>query len=539
MATATKKKSDIKELLKGETLISEAYITGLFWNKPEQYAFYPEEKISHKMFFNPVWEFYFGLGRYMYAQKGVNVFDEISVVKHIKELGLEVKYEKYGGYDTVKEIAEEVEGFEENTDAYYGEIKKYNMLKNCHNLFGEQVLKKTDKYDYKQMTKEELYEFWLDKVNRLGLDGDAKFEEHYLLSGLHKEIEDWNNNPDIGLEFHNSKHMSNICTGWDFGNLYIYGGFGGSGKTSFTFAKVIMSCILNNEKLLIIANEQSIREFRKLAVTTALGLMKEYFKRQKLNEGGFTDEDMEKLKRAADFLQNMVKDEDGNINEKLIVFVFMEDYVMSQVKKIVRHYSNRGYKSVIVDTAKPSEDAGAMARWERFTEDFKELYKLCRTNGGGLNLRLWVSVQLVDTAQSRKFLDENAFGDSKKIKNEASVVFMGRHCHDDEYSGGDNEITAWINIPYSEALENDPFIDVEYDDQGNPKPYQKREFKLERYYEKDGKKFPNTYFVLFTPKNRRGVDNKGGQPCLVFRVNLNNNTWTECGFCYISNDRQY
>jgi hypothetical protein len=248
---------------------------------------------------------------------------------------------------------------------------------------------------------------------------------------------------------------------------------------------------------------------------------------------------MTKLRNAAEFLEQMSADEEGNINENLVVFVFMEDYVMSQVKKIVRHYSNRGYKSVIVDTGKPSEDAGSMQRWERFTEDFKDLYKLCRPNGGGLNLRFWVNVQLVDTAQSRKFLDENAFGDSKKIKNEASVVFMGRHAHDTEYAGGSDEVSAWMNVPYTEALDDDPFFEIEYDDQGNPKPYQKKWFKLERYYEKDGKKFPNTYFFLFTPKNRRGVDNKGGQPILVMRVNLNSNTWIECGWTYIANDRQY
>jgi hypothetical protein len=541
MATTTKKKTDaVKDKLKEETVISEAYLCGLFWNTPEQYLFYPEDKINRKMFFNDIWEFYFGLGKYMKVDKGINVFDEISVAKHIKELGLEAKYERFGGFDAIKEVMEEVEGLEENLDAYYMEIKKYNLLKNLHDLFGDKVLKKTEKYDYKALNKEELLTLWLDKVNQLALDGDAKFEEHYLLSGLKKDIHEWNENPDIGLEFYHSKLMTNICTGWDYGNLYIYGGFGGSGKTSFTFAKVIMSCIANKEKLLIIANEQGIKEFKKLAIATAFGLMKEYFKRQKLNEGGFTEEEIEKLKNAADFLEQMAKGEDGVVNEKLIVFVFMEDYVMSQVKKIVRHYSNRGYKSVLVDTGKPSEDAGSMARWERFTEDFKDLYKMCRPNGGGLNLRMWVNVQLVDTAQGRRFLDENAFGDSKKIKNEASVCFMGRHLWDSEYAGGSDEVSAWMNIPYSEVLEDDPFFEIEYDDNGNPKPYQKKWFKLERYYEtEDGKKFPNNYFLLFTPKNRRGTDNKNGQPVLIMRINLNNNTWTEVGWCYIANDRQY
>lgn len=526
------KKADYLVKAQEEVLISEAYLTGLFWSNPEQYAFFPEEKINRKTFLNPVWGFYFGLGMHMYKE-GIRVFDDISIMKHVKDINAEAVFDKYGGFDTVNEVMEEVEGRLENLDAYYANIKKYRLLCDLSDLFGSQVFKKSDKYDYRSLDKETLFTFWMDKVNKLGLDGDAKYDEHFLLDGLEEDIIEWSESPDIGLPFYNSPLMTKISTGWDFGNLYIYGGFGGSGKTSLTFNKVIMSCIENQEKLLIIANEQGIKEFKKLLIATALGIKKEYLKRQRLNEGEFTDEENKKLEAAVKWVREFSKD-----NNKLVAFVFMEDYVMKDVKKIIRHYSNRGYKSVLIDTGKPSESAGDKQRWEIFTDDFKELYKMCRPNGGGLNLRMWVNVQLADTALGRRFLDEAAFGDSKKIKNEASVVFMGRNVWEDEYEGGDKEIKVFKWVKKGSEEDDNPFSEDAKGDNGFD--LKKKEFVLKRFYEdKHGNQHPNQYLLLFTPKNRRGTDQKGGQHVLVLQSNFNNNSWYEIGWCTIHNDRNY
>ncbi|MEK5036226.1 replicative DNA helicase [Paenibacillus sp. FSL R7-0302] len=535
MATKTKAGSNVKsdkylDIMREEVLIPEAYLTALFWNNPEQYIFYPEEKINTKTLLNTPWAFYFGLGRKM-QQAGVKIFDDISIMKHVKELNVMERFEKYGGFDTVREVMEEVEGFEPNLEAYYSEIKKYAMLRNLGGLFGDKVYEKNGKYDYHKIDKEDLYLYWFDKVNQLGLDGDAKFEEHFLLEGLDEDIEEWDATPDIGLPFYNSSRMTKICTGFDYGNLYIYGGFGGSGKTAMSFNKVVMSCIENEEKLLIIANEQGIKEFKKLLLTTALGIKKEYLYRQRLNEGSFTEEEKRKLSNAIEFIKAFSKQGEDKNNSKLVALVFMEDYIMGDVKKIIRHYANRGYKSVMIDTGKPSDGNAAQARWEVFTEDFKELYKLCRPNGGGLNLRMWVNVQLADNALTRRFLNEHAFGESKKIKNEASVVFMGRNVWDDEYEGGDSEIKAWN---YRPKTKDDHF--AEEDERG----YVKEEFTLKRFWtDEKGNTYPNQYYLIFTPKNRRGRDNKGGQPVLIMQSNFNNNSWHEVGWCHIHDDRNY
>jgi hypothetical protein len=516
MSKESKMPKKVKEKLQKEIMISEAYFTALFFNNPDLYNFYPEDKINTKTFQNPSWGFWFGLGRYMYIEKKVKIFDDISVIRYVKELGLESKYEEYGGFETIEEVMIEVKDKEENIETYYNDIKKYSLVYSLVSLFGEKVLVENDKYNYKTMSKNQLHLYWNDKVNQLGIDGDNKYDEHDLLKGLKEDIIRWNMNPAVGLPFYKSPQMTKISTGWDFGNLYIFGGFGGSGKTSMSFNKVIMSCIAEQEKLLILANEQGIDEFKKMLIITAMGLTKNTFDRQRMNEGNYTDDEMSKMEKAVEWVEEISGGED---NEGLIKFVFMEDWIMEDVKKVVRHYSNRGYKSVMVDTGKPSEGDKAKARWEQFTDDFKDLYKLTRPNGGGLNLRMWVNVQLADTSLRSRFLDEYAFGESKKIKNEASVVFMIRAIWADEYEGGNNELEVykWVHDP------SHPFADKK-------SGMYKKEFKLEK---------GNIYYVMFTPKNRRGRDNKTGLDCLVLQPNFNNNTWYEVGYTTIYNDRNY
>ncbi|MWV44840.1 replicative DNA helicase [Paenibacillus sp. HJL G12] len=495
-----------KEKLSREVVAAEGYLTGLFWRNPDNYNFYPEEKINYKSFLNPVYGFYFSLGRKL-SEKGIKVFDDISVSQVVNETNTGNAYGKYGGYQTMNELSSEVKDKDENLDAYYSEIKKYNLIVGLIGYLGERVITNEGKYNYKKMSKEQLHTYWNDKILQLGIDGDNKYDEHYLLEGLDDEINDWDENPTVGLPFYESKRMTKITTGWDYGHVYMYGGFGGSGKTSFTVNKVIMSCIANKEKLLVIANEQSIGEFKKMLMITAMGVgTKEYVDRQKLNEGGFSDQDKAKLHKAKQWIYDLCEG-----NEKLITFVFMENYIMEDVKKLVKHYAARGIKRMIIDTGKPSEGDASMARWERFVEDMKEVYKLARPNGGGLNLAVWVNVQLADTALKMRFLNEYALGDGKKIKNEASVLILGRFMWDDEYEGGKHEllVNQWDDF-------TGDYID---------KP-----MKREKGHQ---------YYLLFYSKNRRGADNKTGQKVLVLKPYFGINTWYEVGFTTVYDDHNY
>ncbi|QNR65405.1 hypothetical protein IAQ67_16045 [Paenibacillus peoriae] len=498
--------SNWKEKLSKEIVAAEGYLTGLFWRNPDNYNFYAEDKINFKSFMNPAYGYYFTLGRKM-NEKGIKIFDDISASSVVNETNTAHNYDLFGGFETINELASEVRDKEDNLDAYYREIKKYNLISKLIEYFGERVITDDGKYNYKKMSKEQLHTYWNDKILQLGMDGDNKYDEHFLLEGLDEEILDWDENPTVGLPFFESKRMTKITTGWDRGHVYMYGGFGGSGKTSLTVNKVLMSCIQHKEKLLVIANEQSISEFKKALIVTAMGVgTKEYVDRQKLNEGNFSPEEKEKLRKAVAWVKNLCEGD-----EKLITFVFMENYIMDDVKKLIKHYAARGIYRLVIDTGKPSEGDASMARWERFVEDMKTIYKLARPNGGGLNLAVWVNVQLADTALKMRFLNEYALGDGKKIKNEASVLILGRFMWDDEYEGGKHELL--IN---------------QWDDFTNS--YIEKPMKREKGIQ---------YYLLFYSKNRRGADNKTGQKVLVLKPYFGINTWYEVGFTTVYDDHNY
>ena len=500
--------------LKDDAYVAESLLTALFWRFPEYYSTHNDEKINCTHFLNPIWAFYFHVGRQL-ANKGLVVFDDIATHKLIQEVGQAEKYQEYNGYFTINELMTEVEGSRENFDGYYDEVMKYGALKALFKKFGEIIVKDKSniKYDYKKMTIDQLHAYWLDGVNQPFKDIGNKHDAQPLLKGLKERIRKWSNQPKVGLPFFQSKRMTDICVGWDFGHITLNGLHSGKGKTTMTVAKVIMSCINNNEKLLVIANEQDIDEFAQaLIITVAGNVTKDYVHRQRFLKGDFTDEEFAKMDKAAEWVEKQTGD-DG-----LIQFEFMESYTIDNVRKLLIYWANRGYRSVIIDTGKPGENIGSMKRWERFALDMTELYKIVRPNGGGLNLRAWVNVQLADDAVTMRYLDETALGDSKKIKNECSVVFLHRPIWDDEYAGGANAVQCYNWIP-------DPF--------GGSTPVKKEFYLDEEYTDDQGKTWKNNYVFTFTPKNRRGQSNDTGLDVLVQNVNFNGNSWHEVGWAKI------
>lgn len=530
----------VAEKFREEIYPSEAYLTGLFWSHPELYDSHSTNDLNRQTFTNSIWGFFFGLGRFL-SDSGVKIFDDITVYKYVTDMNVNEKYKEYGGYQTIQEISKEVKGKFDNVDAYLREVKKYEMVRYLHGLFGDKVLTEEQKYNYHIMNKDQIYNFWLDKINRVALQ-ESKFEEANLLDGLKEALDEWDKDPSVGLEFFDSKRMTETTCGWDYGHIYIYGSFGGRGKTSFTFNKVVMSCITNQEPLLIIANEQDIEDFQKMLLITTMGNItkpEESFDRTRINEGHFTEDEREKLDEAVVKILEITEGDAA-----IVKFVFLNTFTMDNVRHIATYYAQRGYRSMIIDTGKPSDNLNGMQRWERFAEDFKVLYSIIRKNAGGLDMRCWVNVQLADTALNHRFLNEYAFGDSKKIKNEASVVMMGRPLRDDEFAGGSSPVEVYNWIPEHEMNKIDEFNEAkEVESRGKVK-FSKHTFTLDKYYKgqrKDGTTYEsfNNYYVIFTPKNRRGRDNNTGLDCIIMRADFNKNVWKEIGFASIQRDYNF
>lgn len=520
-----------------ESYNKEAMLVGILWNRPDLFDIYNEEKLNKKTFGNAIWAFYMGVARKLHRD-GFQVFDDISVQGVVSELKLEDKFEKYGGYALIEELMEENKGKEDNFEGYYDEVKKYALLREYYRLFGEKVIEITDKYNYKNLTRNEISMYWNDRLNNIDIEhNETSIVAYNLLADLDSFVEELDINPDLGMPFYRGRKLTDIINGWDYGTLSIIGAFSGNGKSSFVMEKLIMSCIVEKQKLAIIANEMDLAQYRKMLLITIMGTemyekFKEHFgdqrirfNRKSINKGNFTEEEKTKLKFAIQWIREKISDsETGEMNESLIKLIPLEEYTMDNVEKVVKKFARRGYQRWVVDTAKPSEGGGNKERWRVFVEDFDRLYKLARKDGGGLNLAMFATVQQADTYVGKYWLNEQCLADGKKIKNVADLVWHLRPVHPQEYEGGANELEVINWIRKSEDMfNNDEGVDDDVSfqtDDGTTLMKQKVTLK-------QGK----VYYLLFTSKNRRGMTNLTGLDVLVLEVDFNANRWKEIGYC--------
>jgi len=494
------------DILFKEPYPSEALLVGLFYNNPKLYYLYPEDKLNTRYFGNKNWKFWFGLGRHLF-NKGAIILDDLTIMQGVQELKCNNRYEKYGKYEVIDELIEETKNKQNNFNLYYNEVKKYSLLRNLRELFGDKVIDQDGRYDYKKMNINQIRIWWQDKLNENLIATDTPILEYDLLDGLEEFIEDIDKNTDMGLPFYNSKRLTDTTNGLPFGTVALLTGFSGSGKTSFAFEKYIISCIEHSERLAIIANEMGIKAYKKLLFITVMGIelyekFKEFeekskgFNRKNINKGNFTPEEKEKLYSAIEYINNKTKS-----NKSLIKFIPMNDYSRDNLERVIRHYAHRNYRRILIDTAKPTEN-DTKDRWRTFVEDFDLIYNLAKPDN--LNLQILCTAQAADEYIKQRFLNELCIGDGKKIKNVIDLTMHMRALWDSEYEDGKNEIEVYKFIP--NAFGDGYTID---------------KFKLPR---------DKIYYLLFVSKNRSGETNSTGLDVLVYHINFNTNRWVEVGW---------
>lgn len=484
--------------------INEAYFIGLLWSDPyNNYGEY-KDSISQNEFIHEVWGFYFELGRLMY-EDGIQNFDDITVHTKVKDYNVQDDFDKYGKMKTVYDAIDIVGDYIENIDYYYETIKRNYVIRQLFLLFGNKIFIKKGNYDFNEMNREQLTRYWNDKINQISLDNVNQYETEDLYIDGDEFLRRLEEDSSEMLPFYKSTLMNSITQGIPRGHVFMFGGFGNSGKSSWVVERFVMSCIENNEKMIIVLNEEDAQSFRQKVV---LSIMFHEFHtgidRRRMVNGQLQDGDKEKIRKAFDRMHELM---DGN--EAQIKVVYMEKYVMSDLEKIVRFWANRGYHNLLIDTHKVSDDSHHDKRWETFVEDMKSIYRLTRENAGGCNLRTWVNFQLADSAIRNRFLTFDAIGEGKASKNEASTVMMFRPIWSDEYTGERRELECYK---------------LKKNKNGN---YDKEYFTLEK-----GK----TYYLLFTPKNRTGSNTDNGLPVLVVEPEFNFNHFKEIGWTFVAKD---
>lgn len=440
--------------------------------------------------------FYIGLCERLLA-KGIEVIDEVSFASEVADIPqLNDKYIEMGGYTTIKELKNIVDI--RNADSIMDDWIKWNLVSTYKEKGILDLTKHWDKI--LKMKSNQVLEYIEYQINDIDLNtsSDIVFED---LSYTDKEIEDLEKGINIGIQYSKHSPLLNYLTlGVAKSNIYLYGGFTNSGKSSFIFENMILNMVEDKVKCCVISNEQKSDAFKVLLQEHILTEKLDYWKlpRKKIRMGKFTDEDRAMMKKAKEIAKKEY--------DPYLKFVKIFDYDTNQVNKIVKKMSKVGTEVFFYDTFKVGDTSGE-AVWQKLLEDSKELFKTTSKH----NIAMIMSVQLALAFKNKiRFLDESVLSNGKQI---AEVVETGVYMRDiwqDEFNGEAHDIK-----PYRQKKDS------------NGKFTSERE---EITLDKDKK-----YKIMFLSKSRS--DENG--IALLYEFNGAWNKWVEIGRCRPTTKNNY
>ncbi|PWT35099.1 replication protein [Limosilactobacillus reuteri] len=493
---ATKKKKEAKDkfvksqfyqkLLKEKSIIESQLVFSLF-SDPESLLDY---ELSLDDFSNQTWKFYFFILKELVEKRQLKVMDSVSVTAYIQSKGdsFTAAYETRGGYETIERGMEIVES--DNIDSYFNELQRYKTLLKLTE-YGFPI---EEKWNSVQKMSLEMLDDYLE-----GLVAQAFVNSQMggdRVEDMFADVDAMLNEADKGIARGlplASPLMDSIQNGLALGNITMLGANSGVGKTFLTTLLHIISCIKEEEQLLIIANEEE--KSRYVQGLLAARINKQHqdanFNKNRFINGGFSDQEWQWLNEAKEWYVNKVQGE-------LINFINMNDFSMSKTIKLIKKYARmHGVKYFILDTLKLDNDAGSRITdnsWLQLQQNMVKLYNTIKPSN--LNVHIWITAQMSKTNRRSRYLDQSMLGISKNITDVVSSLMLTRMVSQSEKEGS-TALKVINSDGYSVQL------DPEQD-----------------------------YMLVFWDKNRQGATNRQ----VVLAVDRGLNLIRDIGWTQIDND---
>ena len=400
-------------------MAAEANIVAILYKAPDELY---NTNLTLEDFSVNTWRVFFQIAHDLVLVEKKNVLDDMTVGLYLeKHHKLKAKYEEYGGYDTISSAMGYVQV--ENLDGYISELRKWKVLiQLCKRGFPV----KDRLSDFADMTSEDIYNEFEAFLNDTFVNIDSDVKSYDICSGIYDLIEKLDSGSAIGLPYYDMPILSKETGGQYVGSITLLGGISNAGKSTVARSTTIPSIIKNNEKVVIMINEDSFAKWqREMLVWICNNILKFDIQKHTVRDGKFTNEVKAKLYEAAAWLEEKTK------NHMITVIPFLQ-YQTSKAIKEIKKYAAMGVKYFILDTFKM--DAGKVSNnsWMEMQQAMVSIKDTVKTEA--LNVHILITFQLEKGSSVMRYYTQNNIGMAKNIVDVASTCIMVRDIFDDEYT---------------------------------------------------------------------------------------------------------
>ena len=402
-----------EELLEKREIVECNFIFSLY-KDPDLFQDYKHIKVEEDIITEDG-IFYYGLGLGL-VKAGFNTFDTMSITTFLTDKkDVKKEYESRGGYKSIQDIISLVSV--ENVETYYDDLVKNNMLIRLHDK-GFDVVSNLKKFN--NMTSEQVYDWFEYQLADISVGKIDKIQIEDLSTGYDEWMDRVQSGQNVGYKIGSGMldyKMAGIHKG-----LTLYAGGIGQGKSSSSVPLFILPALENGNDVCILCNEQTADEYRSMIIASVVFSKIKNVKgmnRMKITLGKFNDDDKDKLKEAAAWLEK----QPGKIK-----FVELDNYDTSKIKKIIKKQSKLGCGYFIFDVLKSVSNADERA-WAILLDASQTLAQLAKNE----QIAIIATVQLASDSMFRRFLDLSSIGKSRGMAECATTVLGFRPVLTDEY----------------------------------------------------------------------------------------------------------
>lgn len=409
-------------------LSCEANIVSILYKVPDEFY---NINLELKDFHNNVWRVFFQIAYDIIMIEKKKVLDDITIGLYLeKHPKLKAKYDEYGGYNTISSAGGYVQI--ENLEGYINELRKWNVvIKLCKQGFPV----KDRLSDYVDMSAEQIYDELEAFLNHTFVNIDNEFKSYDITHNIHELIESLDKGSAIGLPYYDMPTLTKETGGQYLGSITLLGGISNAGKSTFARSTTIPSILKQDEKIVIMINEDSLAKWqREMLVWICNNILNFDIQKHTVRDGKYSTEVKEKLHEAATWLEEKTQ------NHTITVIPFLQ-YQTAKAVKAIKKYAALGVKYFILDTFKMDAGKVSANSWVEMQQSMVLIKDTIKAEA--LNVHILITFQLEKGSSVMRYYTQNNIGVAKNIVDVASTCIMIRDIFEDEYTDEKRELKVY------------------------------------------------------------------------------------------------